>query len=783
MSAPVVLPAFTAADAEAIAQAKFGVEGKARELPSYIDRNFRIETSDGRRYVLKIANALTDRAQMEFEGLAMKVLEAADLRLQTPAVQQGSEGELAEVRDASGTRHIVRMVSFLEGTLFVDAGTPSDALLRDLGRSLAEVDRVLSRVEHPAMHRDLPWDLARAAWIADDLLLIREPTRRAWLDHALLQFQGRVAPELQTLPRGVIHNDANDYNVVVEGDRITGLFDFGDMLETCRLFEVAIAATYAAFHRMDAPQRAIASVVAGYHAVTPLSALELELVHDAVRARLAVSLVSSAKAAAERREEDQGDYTSVSEAGAWSLLEVLSTAGPRATRAALWDACGLGSLPERGRNKERLIDARRRHLGPSLSLSYGRDPLKIVRGRMQYLFDEDGQAYLDCVNNVCHVGHAHPKVVAALAEQAAVLNTNTRYLHDALADYIERLTATMPEHLEVAFLVCSGSEANELAIRLARAATDHSDLMVLDHAYHGNTGALVDMSPYKFDGKGGGGRPSHVHVVPAPDPYRAAAGHDGAAFAEQSVGAALEHAKAQGRSPAAFFAESLLGCGGQVVPPSGYLRRAFELVREFGGVAVADEVQVGFGRAGSHMWAFDAQGASPDIVTMGKPIGNGHPMAAVVTTRKIADAFANGMEYFNTFGGNPVSCRVGLAVLDVIEDEGLMARAAQVGAQLQDGLRRLAERYSVIGDVRGMGMFIGAELVTDRVTKEPAAETLEHVVQQCRAQGFLLSTDGPLHNVLKIKPPLQFDEVDATLLLGAVERGLQAATARRTPAS
>jgi 4-aminobutyrate aminotransferase-like enzyme/Ser/Thr protein kinase RdoA (MazF antagonist) len=764
-----VLPEFSAVDAEAIARTKFGVEGTASELPSYIDRNFRIDATGGGRFVLKIANAQTDRAQMEFEGLAMNVLSAAELSLQTPRVRAGTDGELAEVTDAAGVRYVARMVNYLEGALFVDAGTPSDALLRDLGRGLAEVDRALADVQHPAMRRELPWDLAHAAWISSDLGLIRDPQRRAWVDHALLQFRGRIAPELETLPRGVIHNDANDYNLVVDGDRVCGLFDFGDMVETCRVFEVVIAATYAAFHRPEAPQDAIATVVAGYHAVSELSALELDLVHDAVRARLAVSVVSSAKAAAERRASDQDEYTSVSEEGAWALLKVLSTEGPEATRAAIRRACGLSEPQGHGRDKQALIDARKRHLGPSLSLSYGRDPLKIVRGRMQYLFDEQGQAFLDCVNNVCHVGHAHPDVVAAMAEQAAVLNTNTRYLHDALVEYIERLTATLPEHLEVAFLVCSGSEANELAIRLARTATGRHDIMILDHAYHGNTGGLVDISPYKFDGKGGAGKPSHVHVVPAPDPFRGAQGVDGAAFAEQTLGAALQHAE-----PAVFFAESLLGCGGQVVPPPGYLARAFELVREHGGVAVADEVQVGFGRAGSHMWAFDAQGAKPDIVTMGKPIGNGHPMAAVVTTREIADRFANGMEYFNTFGGNPVSCRVGLAVLDVIEREDLQGRAARVGEVLQAGLRRLAERFPVIADVRGMGMFIGAEFVADRDTKAPAADVLDAVVQRCRAEGILLSTDGPLHNVLKIKPPLQFDEVDATLLLGAVERGLQA---------
>jgi len=762
------LPEFSTREAQAIARTSFDVEGTASPLPSYIDRNFRIDGRDGQRWVLKIANAQTDPSEIEFECVAMDALATAGLTIQTPVVRRVQGQALRPAVTTAGAEHTARIVTYLEGTLLADAGRPTDALLADLGASLARVDRALADVSHPAQHRVLQWDLARAAWIADDLAHIGDPERRAWVEQALLQYRARIAPEIQRLPRGIIHNDANDYNVLVRGDRVAGLFDFGDMVETCRVFECVIAATYAAFHRPDDPIEAIAQLVSGYHSVTPLEELELELFADSVRTRLAVSVVSSAKTAAA---DPDHDYASVSEAGAWRLLQILSECGPTVVRDRLRAACEMSERPRAGRSTDALVRDRARHLGPSLSVSYA-TPLKIVRGRMQYLFDADDRAYLDCVNNVCHVGHCHPSVVRALVDQAGQLNTNTRYLGDALVEYAERLVATLPEHLEVCFMVCSGSEANELALRMARTTTQRHDVVVLDHAYHGNTSALVELSPYKFDGRGGRGRPEHVHVVPAPDPYRAAADIDGAAFAEQTVGATLHQAAADARRPAALFAESLLGCGGQVVPPPGYLARAFELVREAGGLAVADEVQVGFGRVGTHMWAFEAQGARPDIVTMGKPIGNGHPMAAVVTTRAIADSFANGMEYFNTFGGNPVSCRVGLAVLDALQSDALQQRAQTVGAQLQAGLRELATRHPLIGDVRGMGMFVGIELVQDRVTKAPAAEQASAVVQHCRTHGVLLSTDGPLHNVLKLKPPLPFDEVDAVLLLGALDRAL-----------
>ncbi|HTO76357.1 MAG TPA: aminotransferase class III-fold pyridoxal phosphate-dependent enzyme [Thermoanaerobaculia bacterium] len=417
---------------------------------------------------------------------------------------------------------------------------------------------------------------------------------------------------------------------------------------------------------------------------------------------------------------------------------------------------------------------RRKLLGPSLSLSYRR-PLEIVRGAGQFLYDETGRAYLDVVNNVAHVGHGHPRVVAAGARQMAVLNTNTRYLHESILRYAERLTATLPAPLSVCFFVCSGSEANELALRLARAHTKARDLAVVDGAYHGNTAALVDASPYKFDGPGGEGAPPHVHKVPMPDDYRGLHRRSdperGQKFARH-VAAAAQAARDRGEGLGAFLCESLLSCGGQIVLPPGYLEAAYGHARAAGAVCIADEVQVGFGRVGSHFWGFQTQGVVPDIVTMGKPIGNGHPLAAVVTTPDIAASFANGMEYFNTFGGNPVSCEIGLAVLDVVEGERLQERSARVGRRLRAGLEDVARRHAIVGDVRGLGLFLGIELVRDRETLEPAAAEAAYVVERMKDHGILLSTDGPLHNVIKMKPPLVFSEADADRVVAAYDRVL-----------
>jgi 4-aminobutyrate aminotransferase-like enzyme/Ser/Thr protein kinase RdoA (MazF antagonist) len=427
------------------------------------------------------------------------------------------------------------------------------------------------------------------------------------------------------------------------------------------------------------------------------------------------------------------------------------------------------AFPPRDQTSREILDARRERLGPSLSLSYQR-PLQIVRGAGATLYDEVGRPYLDCVNNVCHVGHAHPRVVRAAHRQMATLNTNTRYLHPRITDYAERLTALLPDPLSVCFFVNSGSEANDLALRLARAHTGARDVLVLDGAYHGHTTALIEVSPYKHDGPGGEGPPPYVHAVPMPDPFRglyrgADAGARYAAHVAEAINAA------DGRI-AAFIAESLLGCGGQVVLPEEFLAAAYEAVRAAGGVCIADEVQVGFGRVGSHWWGFETQGVVPDIVTLGKPIGNGHPFGAVVTTPEIAASFANGMEYFNTYGGNPVSCAVGLAVLDVIEDEGLRAHAAEVGGHLKRRLSDLMKRHPIVGDVRGLGLFLGIELVLDRETLAPAAEQARYLVERMKEHGILLSTDGPFHNVIKVKPPLPFSHADADRLADTLDRVL-----------
>jgi len=422
---------------------------------------------------------------------------------------------------------------------------------------------------------------------------------------------------------------------------------------------------------------------------------------------------------------------------------------------------------------ESLMARRARSLGPSLSVSY-KDKLKIVRGSGAHLFDHTGRRYLDAVNNITHVGHCHPHVVAAIARQSAILNTNSRYLNDLILGYADRLTAHMPGNLKVAFFVNSGTEANELALRIARTALAKKNTVVLDWAYHGNSGGMVDISPYKFKRKGGYPQPDFVEIAAFPDPYRGAFGADASAYAGD-VGRCLDAVAAKtGTRAATFIAESISGVGGQVIYPDGYLRAVYDQVRAAGGIVIADEVQCGFGRVGSHFWGFQLQGVVPDIVVMGKPIGNGHPLAAVVTTPELAARFANGMEYFNSFGGNPVSMAVAHAVLDVVEAEHLQPKAQATGAHLIDGFRAMANRHTLIGDVRGAGLFLGVELVLDRTTREPATLAAGQIVNHMRQLGVLASTDGPDDNVLKFKPPMVFGHPEADHLLAVTEAALAA---------
>lgn len=430
-------------------------------------------------------------------------------------------------------------------------------------------------------------------------------------------------------------------------------------------------------------------------------------------------------------------------------------------------------------SKDETIALRNKHIGQSCQLFFRENPLKIVRAEAQYMYDEKDNAYLDCINNVAHVGHCHPYVVEAGYQQMAILNTNNRFLHDNLVICAQRITSLLPEPLSVCFFVNSGSEANDLAIRLARIHTGNKDVITLEHAYHGHLTSLIDISHYKFNLPGGPGKPDYVHLASCPDTYRGkfrASNHPGEDLGKlygDEIQEICERVKSEGRGVCAYIAESLQSCGGQIIPPDNYFREVFKHVRAAGGICIADEVQVGFGRVGKHWWAFQLQGEDiiPDIVTMGKPMGNGHPVAAVITTQAVAESFRKtGVEYFNTYGGNPVSCAIANAVLDVIEKENLRENASQVGDYLLKACETLQKKHKNIGDVRGVGLFVGIELVMDRESRTPASTLAKQVVFTMKNERILLSADGPDGNVIKLKPPMVFSRANVDEFIRVFDR-------------
>jgi 4-aminobutyrate aminotransferase-like enzyme/Ser/Thr protein kinase RdoA (MazF antagonist) len=736
-------PKLSAVEAEAVGARYYGIQARAVPLPSERDQNFKLVTPQGQACVLKIAHPEERRERLDFENAALdRLSRGPDARL-FPRVVPARDGErICQIPGDAESTHWVRMVTFLPGMELARVESPADSLWHHVGTTLGRMHGALAGVRHPAMFRFFYWDAAHAPLvIRENLWRIADRDRRRLIDTSLADFEQRCAPLLLDLRRGIIHNDFNDHNLLVDGDKVSGVLDFGDMLHSYLVNDVAVACAYAMLGRRD-PHHIAGEIVDGYRSVAPLTNTEMEALPGFIVLRLALSVCISAR---QQAAAPENRYLSISAAPAWDLLATLAReALPVRSRET-------SHAPAPARGADELLRLRGEYLGRNLSLSYQR-PLKIVRGAGQYLYDEAGEAYLDCVNNVCHVGHCHPRVVAAGQAQMAILNTNTRYLHDNVLEYARRLVDTLPAPLRVCYFVNSGSEANELALRLARTHTNRRDVVVLDHAYHGNTQTLIEISPYKFNRKGGKGKPPTTHVAPIPDVYRGPfkaddplAGTKYAALVDQLVA---------GISPAAFIVEPLPGCAGQIVLPDGYLPAAFAAVRAAGGVCIADEVQVGFGRVGSHMWGFETQGVVPDVMTFGKPAGNGHPLAGVVTTPEIAHSFANGMEYFNTFGGNPVSCAIGLEVLNVLQEERLQEHALAVGDFLLDSLRQLQACHPLIGDVRGRGLYIGIELVRNRETLEPATREAKELINRARRRRVLLSTDGPFDNVIKIKPPL-----------------------------
>jgi 4-aminobutyrate aminotransferase-like enzyme/Ser/Thr protein kinase RdoA (MazF antagonist) len=766
-------PTLTTEEAERVALDMFGIRARASSLDSERDQNFRLSTSDDNEFVLKIANPAENDTVIDMQAQALAWIARVDPQLPIPRLHPTKEGLDAGTVSVDERDCIVRVVTYLQG-LPLDDATPTSQLRRALGASLAHLDLALQGLFHRAAGHELLWDLKYAGRLRKYLDTIPDISQRSLAGDVLDRFSTSIEPAFATLRAQIIHNDLHPGNVLVDPDRhdhVVGIIDFGDIVHAPLINEVAVAAAYQTLSQHD-PVASAGELIAGYHAINPLLDRELEMLPLLIMTRLVMSVVISSWRG--QQHPENVEYITGDQHPSWVALEQLAAIDPKEIADAFSAACGMLAAGEpgvplaRSRESDNALTGRRQHfLGESLQLSY-QQPLHLVKGDGVWLFDADGRRYLDAYNNVAHVGHCHPDVVSAISRQARLLNTNTRYLHADIVDLAAKIADTMPGELSVCMFVCTGSEANDLAWQIARSVTGGSGAIVTDNAYHGNTSAVTELSPEEL----GRAPEPWVATVPAPNTYDGPCRDDDSALLESSASVieqAVEELRGRGHRLAAYMFDTIFASDGIRVPPEGYLESIFDKIREAGGVCIADEVQAGFGRTGEFMWGFQRHGVVPDIVTLGKPMGNGHPIAAVVITPDIAASFARKQYYFNTFGGNPVSAAAGLAVLRIMTQERLQENAIAVGSYLRSGIRALASHHAIIGDIRGAGLFTGVELVSDRDTRQAATDQARTVSNEMRRHGVLIGLTGENDNVLKIRPPMVFDRANADLLCATLD--------------
>jgi 4-aminobutyrate aminotransferase-like enzyme/Ser/Thr protein kinase RdoA (MazF antagonist) len=758
------LPDLSLRDAERIAGTEFGVDGVASPLVSERDQNFRIDTEPGPGWVLKISNAAEDPGVFDMQTEAMLHVARTDPEIPLMRIHPTVSGESStSIEDAGGRSHLVRMVTFMPGR-HMDAEELGLDAVRGFGVCAARLGRALRGFFHPSAGHRLLWNLRHVLELRDLLTYVEDPGHRRAAGRVLDRFEEHAQPVFGSLRAQAIHNDLTLDNAVLNGkQRIVGVLDLGDMAHTAVICDLVATAEPLVGERPDHFE-ALTAVVSGFHAVTPILDEEVDVLPELLLARWTTSAVISAWRSGDH---PNADYISSWDAGAWTMLTHFDEVGIEKWRSEVIDAVlrGTGDSPRAAIPIDDLIDRRRRLLGGAISpLSY-EHPVHMVKADGAWMLDADGTAYLDAYNNVPVVGHGHPHVTDAIARQTRTLNTNTRYAHGSILELAERLIATLPEGLDTALFVNSGSEANDLAWRLATSVTGGGGGLVTEFAYHGVTAVAADLSPETWRN---GAAPQHVATVPAPDGFRGPfhANDPGweARYADQ-VDSAVATLEARGIRPAAMFLDPAFTSDGIFVPPAVSLQGAIQRWRDAGGLFVADEVQTGFGRPGSHLWGFQVHDLVPDIVTLGKPMGNGYPVAAVITRADIVDRFAKQAEWFSTFGGNPVACEASLAVLDVLEDEGLPAHASEIGMRTRARLAAIAERHACIGEVRSLGLLIGIDLVLDRSTLEPATDLASRAANEMRERGVLIGTTGRHGNVLKIRPPLVISAEEADLVV------------------
>jgi 4-aminobutyrate aminotransferase-like enzyme/Ser/Thr protein kinase RdoA (MazF antagonist) len=759
-------PTLTVDDAEAVARDRFGLETTAEDLVSERDQNFRLTDASGDAWVLKVSNAAEDPGVVEMEVAAVERIAEVDPDLPVPVARKALGGSTVVSASVGGAEHLVRLLPLLPGRNAEPVDLDAEAI-RHIGETVARIGRALRGFFHPAAGRTIWWDQQHLPDLARRVSVDEGPDRRELLGDVLARFDANVVPALPILRSQLIHNDVTLDNLLLDdAHRISGIIDFGDMAHTALVLDIPATLQSLVRGRTDIFEVTDA-FLAGYASVLPLEAIEGELLGDLLAGRMAQTILISAW---RMPQHPDNEYIRGWAAPAWALLEQMQSIGFDEVSRRM---ATIARAPRaRTAPSEDLLRRRHRVLGTALeSLSY-RTPLHLVRGDGAWMESADGRRYLDAYNNVPVVGHAHPRVVEAIARQAAALNTNTRYLHSHVVELAERLIATVPEDLDTVLFVNSGSEANDLAWRLATTVTGADAGIATSWGYHGVTHAIADFSASEWPR---GETPAAAEGYLAPDTYRGAYADasDPASVGRTEIIEAVARLAERGRRPAALFVDSTFTADGIFVPEPAVVAEIVAAARDAGAMFVADEVQSGHGRTGE-MWGFSRWGVVPDIVTLGKPMGNGHPVAAVITRSDIVDRFGAETTFFSTFGGNPVACAAALAVLDVLEEETLLANAATVGDALRAELRSLARRHRSIGDVRGRGLMTGVELVVDPATRQPHGTLASRVKDEMAERGVLIGTTGRHGNVLKVRPPLRIAREDAALVAATLDEVLEA---------
>ena len=744
---------------------EFGLKNvEVKKLNGYDNVNYLITTSK-KKYIFKTYSFNEEVFEIvKAENETLLFLQKSDNE-NYPKPVPFSDGSLIKKLNIEGVDQVCRMLTFLEGEFLGDVEhTP--ALMANFGSALALIDLNLQGLRNYTIAaKQWEWDIQYLSLNEKYIDDIKNPKDRSLVSYFIQQYKENVVPVLPDLRKQIIHNDANDWNVLFSKEEVSGIIDFGDLAHTYLINELAVAIPYICFDKEN-PLEWASSVLKGYNNLLPLTEKELHVLYYLIAARLVISVCNSAHS---KINDPENSYASISEKSAWKLLYHWLTINPIKAENTFRIAAGFQSL--QSESPDQVIQRRHKHISPILSLSYD-EPIHMIGSAFQYMYDAEGNTYLDAYNNIPHVGYSHPKVVSSGQKQIAKLNTNSRYLYNELADYAEQILAKFPSSLTKIYFVNSGSAATDLAIRMAKNHTNLQGVMVMEHGYHGHTQSAIDISDYKFNNPKGQGQKDYILKTTIPDTYRGQYTENDGSAGKLYAKDAISQVENSETSISAFITEPIVGCGGQVPLAKGYLKALYPAIRKQGGVCISDEVQTGFGRLGDYFWGFESHDVIPDMVIIGKPMANGHPMGAVVCTNEIAESFGEGVEFFSSFGGNPVSCVMASAVLNVIEDEKLQENAKIVGAYYKSLFESLQSKYDCIGDVRGNGLFLGIEIITGN-RLEPNTKLASLIKNRLREKHILISTDGPFDSVIKTKPPLCFTKDNALLVVTEIEKVLE----------